>query len=40
VPEAEQIIAVMPEYESRWKQRPVNVILLLSNDELVKLSLC
>jgi len=39
VPEGEQIIAVTPEYKSRRKHRPAGVILLLSNDELVRLSL-
>jgi hypothetical protein len=39
VPEGEQIIAVTPEYKSRRKHRPVSVILLLSNDEIVRLSL-
>ncbi len=39
VPEDEQIIAVTPEYKSRRKHRPAGVILLLSNDELVRLSL-
>jgi hypothetical protein len=39
VPEGEQIIAVTPEYKSRRKHRPAGVILLLSNDEMVRLSL-
>jgi hypothetical protein len=39
VPEGEQIIAVTPEYKSRRKHRPMCVILLLSNDEMVRLSL-
>jgi hypothetical protein len=39
VPEGEQIIAVTPEYRSRRKQIPISVILLLSNDEMVRLSL-
>ncbi len=39
VPEGEQIIAVTLEYRSRRKQRPISVILLLSNDEMVRLSL-
>jgi hypothetical protein len=39
VPEGEQIIAVTPEYKSRRKHMPVGVILLLSNDEMVRLSL-
>jgi len=39
VPEGEQIIAVTPEYKSRRKHRPAGVNLLLSNDELVRLSL-
>jgi hypothetical protein len=39
VSEGEQIIAVTPEYKSRRKHRPVGVILLLSNDEIVRLSL-
>jgi hypothetical protein len=39
VPEGEQIIAVTPEYKSRRKHRPASVILLLSNDEIVRLSL-
>jgi hypothetical protein len=39
VPEGEQIVAVTPEYRSRRKHRPVSVILLLSNDEKVRLSL-
>jgi hypothetical protein len=39
VPEGEQIIAVTPEYKSRRKHRPVSVILLLSNDEILRLSL-
>jgi hypothetical protein len=38
VPEEEQIIAVSPVYKSR-RHRPVSVILLLSNDEVVRLSL-
>jgi hypothetical protein len=39
VPEGEQIIAVTPEYKSRRKHRPASVILLLNNDEIVRLSL-
>jgi hypothetical protein len=39
VPDGEQIIAVTPEYKSRRKHRPMGVILLLSNDEMVRLSL-
>jgi hypothetical protein len=39
VPEGEQIIAVTPEYRSRRKHKPVSVVLLLSNDEMVRLSL-
>ena len=39
VPEGEQIIALTPEYKSRRKHRPAGVILLLSNDEMVRLSL-
>jgi len=39
VPEKEQIIAVTPEYKSRRKHRPVGVIPLLSDDEMVRLSL-
>ena len=39
VPEGEQIIAVTPEYKSRRKHRPAGVILLLSNDEMVRFSL-
>jgi len=39
VPEGEQIIAATPEYKSRRKHMPVGVILLLSNDEMLRLSL-
>jgi hypothetical protein len=39
VPEGEQIIAVTPVYKSRRKYMPVSVMLLLSNDVIVKLSL-
>lgn len=39
VPEGEQIIAVTPEYRSKRKHRPASVTLLLSNDEMVRLSL-
>jgi hypothetical protein len=38
-PEGEQIIAVTPVDRSRWKQRPVGVILLLGGDETVRLNL-
>jgi hypothetical protein len=38
VPDGEQIIAVTPEYKSRRKYMPAGVILLLSNDEVVRLS--
>ncbi len=39
VPDGEQIIAFTPEYRSRRKHRPVSVVLLLSNDEMIRLSL-
>jgi hypothetical protein len=39
VPEREQIIEVSPVYKSRRKHLPDGVILLLSNDEMVRLSL-
>jgi hypothetical protein len=39
VPEGEQIIEVSPVYKSRRKHLPDGVILLLSNDEMVRLSL-
>lgn len=39
VPEGEQIITVTPEYRSRRQHNPAGVILLLSNDEIVRLSL-
>jgi hypothetical protein len=39
VPEGEQIITVTPEYTSRRKHRPASVILILSNNEMVRLSL-
>src|SRR5262245_31033295 len=39
LPEGEQIVAITPEYKSRRKHRPAGVILLLSNDEMVRLSL-
>jgi hypothetical protein len=39
VPNGEQIIEVSPVYKSRRQHMPVGVILLLSNDEIVRLSL-
>jgi len=39
VPDGEQIIEVSPVYKSRRKHMPDGVILLLSNDEMVRLSL-
>jgi hypothetical protein len=39
VPEEEQIISVTPEYKSRRKHRPVSIIITLSNDEMIRLSL-
>jgi hypothetical protein len=39
VPDGEQIIEVSPVYKSRRKHLPDGVILLLSNDEMVRLSL-
>jgi hypothetical protein len=39
VPEGEQVTAVTPEHKSRRKRRPASVILLPSNDEMVRLSL-
>jgi hypothetical protein len=39
VPDGEQIIEISPVYKSRRKHRPDGVILLLSNDEIVRLSL-
>jgi hypothetical protein len=39
VPEGEQILEVSPVYKSRRKHMPDGVILLLSNDEMVRLSL-
>jgi hypothetical protein len=39
VPEGEQIITVTPEYTSRRKHRPVSVIIILSNDEMIRLRL-
>jgi hypothetical protein len=39
VPEGEQIIAVTPEYTSRRKHRPVSVIIILSNEEMIRLRL-
>ena len=39
VPDGEQLIAVTPEYKSRRKHMPVGVILILGNDEMVRLSL-
>jgi hypothetical protein len=39
IPDGEQIIAVTPEYKSRRKHRPVSVMIILSNDEMVRLRL-
>ena len=39
VPEGEQLVAVTPEYKSRRKHRPVSLVLMLSNDEIVRLRL-
>jgi hypothetical protein len=39
VPEGEQIIAVTPEYKSRRKHRPDNVMIFLSNGETIRLRL-
>jgi hypothetical protein len=39
VPEGEQIMAVTPEYKSRRKHRPVSIMIILSNDDMVRLRL-
>jgi hypothetical protein len=39
LPKGEQIIAITPEYTSRRKHRPVSVMIILSNDEMVRQSL-
>jgi hypothetical protein len=39
VPEGEQIMTVTPEYTSRRKHRPVSAMIILSNDEMIRLRL-
>ncbi len=39
VPEGERIMAVTPEYKSRRKHRPVSIMIILSNDGMIRLRL-